>query len=127
MSRPTGFISWSTGGGAIVAEPTGGKKAAGFASPELPSDGEFNWILKRLDEWIQFLDGEVSELRFPPTTTYTWTGKNLTQIDAGTFRIVIAYSGRQIATIQLRQPSGTLVATYTPTVSGRKITAWTRS
>lgn len=45
-----------TGDGARIVEPSGSKKAAGYRSPEKPSDGVLNWLLYYIGAWIAMLD-----------------------------------------------------------------------
>jgi len=45
-----------TDDGARIVEPSGSKKAAGFRSPEKPSDGMFNWLLYYIYSWLVMLD-----------------------------------------------------------------------
>lgn len=45
-----------TDDGARIVEPSGSKKAAGYRSPEKPSDGVLNWLLYYIGAWIAMLD-----------------------------------------------------------------------
>ncbi len=41
---------------ARIVEPSGSKKAAGYRSPEKPSDGILNWLLYYIGAWITMLE-----------------------------------------------------------------------
>jgi hypothetical protein len=63
-------------------------------------------------------------------TTLTYSGRRLTQIDWPAGRLVFNYTSTQqhISTLSL-QPAGggAAINTWTPTYTGRTITAWTRT
>lgn len=56
MAKPTDLPEWATDGGAVVTEPSLGKKQSGWLSPEKPSDGVWNWLHNKTYEWLDWLD-----------------------------------------------------------------------
>lgn len=56
MSRPSGLPRWASGASAKVVEPTSDKKDLGFKNGEKPAAGGLNWLLKRINDWISYLD-----------------------------------------------------------------------
>lgn len=75
---------------------------------------------------------DLWDLHVPPLGTVmtpTRTGRKLTQLVSNNAKFVInwATTGMKVSTIQYYNPTATLVATFTPTYTGRYITAWTRS
>jgi hypothetical protein len=64
--RPDKLPTWATDNGAIITEPTDGKKATGWLSPEKPTDGGFNWWQNLTYKWVNYLD----QLVFPIVEGY---------------------------------------------------------
>jgi hypothetical protein len=54
-TKPTDSPTWADGVGAVLSNPGATKQAAGWASPEKPSDGNMNWILNVHGRWINYL------------------------------------------------------------------------
>jgi hypothetical protein len=57
VSKPATVFSWAASG--TKTAPSGGKIAAGFASPELPSDGEMNWMFGLIGDWLAYVDDQL--------------------------------------------------------------------
>lgn len=56
MSKPTNKPGWNPSSN--VTEPSDSKKAAGYSVGEKPSSSNFNWLLKTISQWIDFIDSE---------------------------------------------------------------------
>ncbi|MNS52543.1 hypothetical protein D3C72_852610 [compost metagenome] len=153
MPKPSSKPRWGTSG-AVITEPSEGKKNIGWLSPEKPPDGVFNWLFNLIYQWIDWLDGATGEdfavsttdsdtiaaaiaglmtsvgnLETPGTMIPTYVGRRLTQVDVGANRYIVNWSttATKITSIVFQAPAGATVATYTPTYTGRKVTALTKS
>lgn len=139
-------FTWATDPGAVVTAPSGARQLVGYVDGNKPPAGEFNWLFQQLGTVTGELDalnidlggletsiGDVEDgldlVKNPATTTITQSGRTITQIDIGTDRKVINWTGNRISSINFQSPAGVTVATYTPTysTSGRAITTWTKS
>lgn len=58
MSRPTDDLHWADDGAADVVEPNAGKKDVGWVSDEEPPAQYFNWFMREVAKWIEYLDGD---------------------------------------------------------------------
>ena len=79
VAKPSTVPTWATDAGAVVTEPSAGKKAAGFAAPELPADGEFNWMLHWLCAWIAYVNDQLpvaTPAAIPAGAIILWTGNS---------------------------------------------------
>ena len=74
-SRPSTLPTWATDVGAVIADPGSTKQATGWVSPEKPSDGNFNWWMNLVGQWItNFVQGDGSTpVNRTTGTTYTAT------------------------------------------------------
>jgi hypothetical protein len=70
---------------------------------------------------------ELYTLLLSGTTTVTYTGRRVTQINWGVSRIVITYTGNRLNTISYHAVAGTPTYTWTMVYTGRKITSITRA
>jgi len=66
VTKPSDFIDWATGS-ATVTEPSSGLKSSGWSADDVVADGHINWLLKRLDEWVQYLEEKDSYI-----ITHVW-------------------------------------------------------
>lgn len=63
MAKPILKPSWLTGYAGIKAvEPTGGKKAAGWAADERPPAEYINWLYQNLSDWVDYLDSVSAKI-----------------------------------------------------------------
>lgn len=139
-------FTWATDPSAVVTAPSGARQLVGYVDRNKPPAGEFNWLFQQLGTvtgQIEAIDTDIGNLvtsigdvaddldlvKNPATTTATQSGRTITQIDSGTKRWVISWTGNRISSIAYQDPAGSTVATYTPTyaTSGRAITTWTKS
>ena len=56
MPRPTDKPAWTQGNTTVQAQPSSGKKLAGFSPNERPLPSTFNWIFGNFSDWIDWLD-----------------------------------------------------------------------
>ncbi len=54
--RPEKLPAWATNEDSVITEPSDGKKATGWLSPEKPTDGTFNWWQNLTYKWVNYLD-----------------------------------------------------------------------
>lgn len=59
MPAPAQLPEWASDPGAVITEPSAGKKAQGWLSPEKPPDGQFNWWMNLVYLWIDYFAGVV--------------------------------------------------------------------
>jgi len=69
MAKPTSLPRWATDVGAMITEPTEGKKDSGWAPLEKPPAQYFNWWQKVVYLWAVYLDGLTNE-------ALTWAAKH---------------------------------------------------
>lgn len=60
MSKPTDDIEFATDGGALVSDPGGGKKKAGFDVDEAPPAHWFDWLFRAYWRWISWFDSVLN-------------------------------------------------------------------
>jgi hypothetical protein len=58
MSKPTNKPGWNPSDPSKVVEPTSTKKAQGWAAGEKPAAEHFNWLMKTVSQWIDYVDVE---------------------------------------------------------------------
>lgn len=56
MSKPTNKPGWSPSDPSKISEPSSTKKQQGWSSGEKPSAAHFNWLMKTVSEWIDYVD-----------------------------------------------------------------------
>lgn len=70
MAKPTQLPRWASGAGAVITpEPTEGKKDTGWVVSEKPPAQTFNWWMRRVYEWLSYLDTITNE-------ALTWAAKH---------------------------------------------------
>jgi hypothetical protein len=70
---------------------------------------------------------ELYSLMLSTTTTMTYVGRRVTQIDWAGSRVVITYTGNRVNTISYHVVAGTPTYTWTMVYTNRKITSITRA
>ena len=82
-------------------------------------------------EWYRFLSDlftlASSGIQQPGTMVTTFSGRHLATLTVGSQKYVINWSSGRPSSVQYYNPLTILVDTYTPTFTGRLVTAWTRS
>ena len=62
-SRPSVYLTWTDGASpSKVREPPSGKKLAGWLKSERPPYQYMNWLFWLTDQWIQYLDSELTSI-----------------------------------------------------------------
>ena len=66
-TKPTNLFRWASGGGAVITEPTSGKKDTGFGTTAEILAGELlNWLFNGAYQWFAYLDDLAAQ-------AFTWT------------------------------------------------------
>ena len=58
MSKPTNKPGWNPSDPSKVVEPNSTKKSQGWAAGEKPAAEHFNWLMKTVSQWIDYIDVE---------------------------------------------------------------------
>lgn len=58
MSKPTNKPGWNPSDPSKVVEPNSTKKTQGWAAGEKPAAEHFNWLMKTVSQWIDYIDAE---------------------------------------------------------------------
>lgn len=67
-TKPTNLFRWASAGGAVITEPTSGKKDTGFGTTAEVLAGELlNWLHNGAYQWFLYLDAFL-------TDAHTWAG-----------------------------------------------------
>lgn len=87
MEKPTAKPAWTS---ANISEPSSTLKASGWVSGDKPYAEHFNWLLRNLSEWVEYLEEKVGSLE--------------TQLEAERLRALAAEQSvaNQVYTEQLR-------------------------
>lgn len=56
MSKPTNKPNWNPSDSSKIVEPSSTKKSQGWSSGEKPAAEHFNWLMKTVSEWIDYVD-----------------------------------------------------------------------
>ena len=56
MSKPTNKPGWNPSDPSKVVEPSSTKKTQGWAAGEKPTAEHFNWLMKTLSQWVDYVD-----------------------------------------------------------------------
>lgn len=67
-TKPTDSVEFSTGGGALVSEPTLGKKQEGWVPNKRLPARWLNWIMRAYYRWISYFDESVDDLNTDVST-----------------------------------------------------------
>lgn len=59
MEKPTAKPAWTS---ANISEPSNTLRASGWVSGEKPYAEHFNWLLRNLSEWVEYLETKVETL-----------------------------------------------------------------
>lgn len=59
MEKPTSKPAWTS---ANISEPSATLKATGWVSGDKPYAEHFNWLIKNLSDWVEYLDEKVQSL-----------------------------------------------------------------
>ena len=76
-TKPTSVPEWASSGTAEITEPSSGKKAAGWIV-EKPAHDYFNWLLKTIYLWCQYLSDGVFTGLIQVTNGFKSTGVTTT-------------------------------------------------
>jgi hypothetical protein len=60
MDKPTSKPAWTS---ANIAEPSATLKSAGWGAGDKPYAEHFNWLLRNLSEWVEYLEERVETLQ----------------------------------------------------------------
>lgn len=134
MPAPVEFPEWATGGGAAIDEPLTAEKELGWVNAMKPPAGWLNWWMNLVYQWIVWFDDNdptenINNVKHPPSVALTFaSNRRLSTATWGDRKMTVNWSSAgRISTIVLEEPLGSTQATYTPTYTGRRITAWTKS
>lgn len=56
MSKPTNKPGWNPSDPSKIVEPSSTKKTQGWAAGEKPAAEHFNWLMKTLSQWVDYVD-----------------------------------------------------------------------
>jgi hypothetical protein len=122
MPKPTTLPRWASDVTAAITEPNEGQKNTGWVTAQRPPHQYFNWWMRLVYFWIQWLDGFLNE-------AHTWAAKHI--FNAGLASSIAPTAGDDVANKTYvdgnfpldaarhgAQTSGTLHAAATGAVAG---------
>lgn len=122
MAKPSTKPAWMLAySGADVVEPSGGKKAAGFAADERVAYEYLNYLLQVISEWIEYLESmtdaprSVIQAVIASGSTAVATNASFVKLTAGGAQAInlhtaVGYGGKRIA---FKKIDGSFASTIT--------------
>lgn len=120
MAAPSEYLDWNPSLSHVI-DPPSGLKSAGYLPTEVPDSQHHNWIFNLVDQWIKYLNGQISLTQITVTTTYSVAAgvrTVLANVTGGSFAITLlpasSYSAGARITVKNITFGSANVANVTP-------------